>query len=92
MQIVEESNRKIEARLKERQELGEIESDRSYPLTDYSSNDSSNDNNYQEEYRENSFGKTESNLSSQSYKPSSILYSPKKSKSQAKEKKRLYIR
>jgi hypothetical protein len=91
MQIVEESNRKIEARILERGQLQEVESDSSYPLTDYSSNNSSNDNDYQEEFRD-SKAKEESMASSQSYKPSNILYSPKKSKSQAKEKKRLYIR
>ena len=42
-EIVEESNRKIQQRILEREAN---ESDSSYPITEYSSNNSSNDNNY----------------------------------------------
>lgn len=87
VQIMEESNRKVEQRILEREAR---DSDSSYPLTDYSSNNSSNNNDYQEEFLE-SF-KPESASSTNNYKPSNILCSPMKSKSQAKEKRRLYIR
>jgi hypothetical protein len=83
-EIVEESNRKLQQRIMEREAN---DSDSSYPITEYSSNNSSNDNTYDEEFRESFEGKQPESVvinNSNRYKPSNILNSPVKSKSQAK--------
>jgi hypothetical protein len=90
LQIMEESNRKVEQRMLERE--AREDSDDSYPITDHSSNGSSKNFDYEEEYRERESFIAESTTTSNNYKPSNILCSPIKSKSQAKEKRRLYIR
>lgn len=90
LQIIEESNRKMEQRMLERE--AREESDSSYPITDYSSNESSNNMDHEAEYREMESLLVESTAANSNYyKPSNILCSPVKSKSQAKQK-RLYIR
>jgi hypothetical protein len=93
-ELIYESNRKVEEKIAQRANEQRTESsDSSYPLTDYSSNESSNDNEYQEDFKSDTkrMGSKSSNSQSlsQSYQPTKILHSPKKSKSQSK---RLYIR
>ncbi len=78
----------------------EDRSDSSYVITDYSSNESSNDNEYKEAFLTDSGSKQLSKAGSQSLpgsqsfgsslsmKPMKLMHSPKKSKSQ---KKRLFV-
>lgn len=93
-ELILESNRKLEEKIKQNKEnRPDDSSDSSYPITDYSSNDSSNNNDYDADFKSESQDLSSKSFSSQSqsqsYVPMKILHSPKKSKSQ---KKRLYIR
>lgn len=93
-EILLESNRKLEEIAKQKLATRpDNSSDSSYPLTDYSSNDSSNNNDYEPDFKSESQDVSSRSSRSQSqsktYVPMKILHSPKKSKSQ---KKRLYMR
>lgn len=93
-ELILESNRKLEQKIQQNKEnRADDSSDSSYPITDYSSNDSSNNNDYDADFKSESQDFSSKSFSSQSqsqsYEPMKILHSPKKSKSQ---KKRLYMR